>query len=271
MLHSEGAAVSGSSSASDAAWSYEHRIVPFARPFAQSTVRLALKAVAGVGRDPVVLDHGAGTGLVSNLLLDARPSASIVALDPNAELLNVLRPRERCECIVGTAADLAPGERFDLVVSNLVLPFCSDAAGDLQIVRAAAHPGASLVITTLGTAESVTPFHRFWSSVQAVVPGGWSPTRYPHHRFGARPDFVGAVEAGGWTVETVRPVRAVRRIRPAGAWAWLSAVLPVGVGDGYRTLSASERADVENDFLAQWSSENRWVSEGWTIVARSSK
>ena len=95
MLYSAAAGVSGSSSASDAAWSYEHRIVPFARPFAQSTVRLALKSVAGVEGDLVVLDHGAGTGLVSNLLLDARPSASIVALDPNAELLNVLRLRER--------------------------------------------------------------------------------------------------------------------------------------------------------------------------------
>ena len=266
-----GAAAVSDSSASEAAWSYEHRIVPFARPFAQSTVRLALKSVAGVGRDLVVLDHGAGTGLVSGLLLDARPSAWIVALDPNAELLNVLRPRERCECVVGTATDLAPDERFDLVVSNLVLPFCSDAAGDLRAVRAAAHPGATLVITTLGTAESVTPFHRYWSSVQAVVPGGWSPTRYPHHRFGARPDFVDAVEAGGWTVESVRPVRAVRRISPIGAWAWLSAVLPVGVGDEYRTLSVSDRGNVRNDFLGRWSSESRWVSGGWTIVARSSK
>ncbi len=269
VLSPEPTVVSAPSAASGAARSYERHIVPFARPFAQSTVRLALESLAGAERDPVVLDHGAGTGLVSNLVLDACPSAWIVALDPNAELLDVLRPRAHCECLVGTAADLAAGERFDLVVSNLVLPFCPDAAGDLGALREAARPGAALVITTLGTAESVTPFHRFWSSVQAVVPGAWSPKRYPHHRFGTRSDFVGAVEAGGWAIEVVRPVRAVRRISATGAWAWLSAVLPVGTGDSYRSLSDGERADVERDFLGQWSRENRWVSEGWTIVARN--
>jgi SAM-dependent methyltransferase len=245
--------------------SYERHIAPFARPFAESTVRWAATATPLAN---VILDHGAGSGLVTRLLLRGQPALRVVALDPNASLLSALMDEHRCQCVVGTAGDLAPdGPSFDLVVSNLVLPFCPDAAGDLARIRARTSPTGKLVVTTLGRVEHVTPFHRFWSAAGAVIPDAWEPTRYPHHRFGASDVFIAEVESGGWTVQSVHPVRAVRRISGARAWTWLSSVLPVGVGDAYRPLSDLERHAVRSAFLRDWASETRWVSNGWTVVA----
>ena len=252
----------------DARQSYERHIVPFARPFAESTVRHALRSDAS---PTLVLDHGAGTGLVTSLLLRHRPNSCVVALDPNADLLSALTDEQRCTRSVGTARDLSDdGPLFDLVVSNLVIPFCSDASGDLAAIRERTSPPGTLVVTTLGAAEEVTPFHRFWSATRAVLPDAWEPSRYPHHRFG-RADELGAVlEQGGWTIESRHRVRAVRLISALGAWTWLSSVLPVGIEDGYRALIDAEFEAVRAEFLRRWSSELRWVSGGWTFVATAS-
>ena len=249
----------------DARRSYERHIAPFARPFAESTVRHGL----GAHTSPMVtLDHGAGTGLVTSLLLRRVPNSQVVALDPSADLLSALANERRCQQIVGTAAELrVGGPRFDLVTSNLVLPFCADAAGDLARIRACSASAATLVVTSLGTVEDVTPFHRFWSAARAIVPDAWEPNRYPHHRFGCVDALVAVVEQGGWTLRSQHRVRAVRRISGINAWSWLSSVLPVGVGDAYRGLLVDERDAVRREFLRQWSAEFRWISGGWTVVA----
>lgn len=249
----------------DARRSYERHIAPFARPFAESTCRRAAAVVAQGGR---VLDHGAGTGLVTSLLLRRCPDLHVVALDPNGELLSALNDEGRCVRVLGTAVALHRDRPpFDAVVSNLVLPFCTDAAGDLAHIRQLTARGGTLVATTLGAVDEVTPFHRFWSATEAVIPEAWEPVGYPHHRFGKADAFVDEITRGGWSVRSVHPVRAVRRISGRNAWTWLSSVLPVGVGAGYRSMSDDERASVRAEFLDRWSDESRWVSAGWTVVA----
>lgn len=243
--------------------SYERHIAPFARPFAESTVRHAsLRPGASV------LDHGAGTGLVSSLMLRRQPNLRVVVLDPNADLLSALTTESRCRPVVGTAADLCHNDGpFDLVVSNLVLPFCPDAGADLAGLRRHTKSGGRLVATTLGAVFDVTPFHRFWSAAASVISDAWSPDRYPHHRFGDLATFTDVISEAGWQVSSTHCVRAVRRISGTNAWTWLSSVLPVGVGDGYRVLLDDERGAVRNEFLRLWSSESRWISGGWTVVA----
>ena len=245
--------------------SYERHIAPFARPFAESTSRRAAHAL---GRGAFILDHGAGTGLVTSLLLRRQPDLQVVALDPNAELLSALTGEARCASLVGTAADLVDDRPpFDTVVSNLVLPFCHDAAGDLARIRRLTSDGGTLVATTLGAVTDVTPFDRFWSATQAVIPQAWEPARYPHHRFGEAEVFADEITAGGWKVRSVHPVRAVRRISATNAWTWLSSVLPVGVGDTYRAMLDDERGAVRAEFMGCWTGESRWVSTGWTVAA----
>ncbi len=256
-----------SASATSQRRSYERYIVPFARPFAESTSRRAAHALRPGG---LVLDHGAGTGLVASLLLRREPDLRVVALDPNAELLRALADEQRCVRLVGTAADLDNDRPpFDTVVSNLVLPFCPDAAGDLARVRRLTAASGTLVVTTLGAVADVTPFHRFWSATESVIPGAWEPTRYPHHRFGEVDSFVDEITSGGWKVRSAQAVRGVRRISATNAWSWLSSVLPVGVGDAYRAMREDERAAARSEFLGRWSAESRWVSAGWTVVATS--
>ena len=247
----------------DARRSYERHIAPFARPFAESTCRRAAPALLRGGH---VLDHGAGTGLVTSLLLRRQPDLHVVALDPNADLLSALNDEGRCIRVVGTAAALhCDRPPFGAVVSNLVLPFCPDAAGDLAHIRQ--FTAGNLVATTLGEVADVTPFHRFWSATKTVIPEAWEPSDYPHHRFGDADAFVDEITRGGWTVRSVHEVHAVRRISAPNAWTWLSSVLPVGVGDGYRSMSDDERACVRTEFLDRWSDKSRWVSGGWTVVA----
>ncbi len=207
---------------------------------------------------------------MTSLLLRSAPDLQVVALDPNAELLSALNDEGRCERVVGTAAALHRDRPpFDTVVSNLVLPFCPDAAGDLAHIRQVAASGGTLVATTLGAAADVTPFHRFWSATKTVIPEAWESSDYPHHRFGEADAFVDEITRGGWTVRSVHAVRAVRRISAANAWTWLSSVLPVGEGDAYRAMLNHERAAAQAEFLRRWSAESRWVSAGWTVVAAS--
>lgn len=245
--------------------SYERHIVPFVRPFADSTLRRAEGSIPNGG---LALDHGAGTGLVTSLLLRRQPDVCVVAVDPNADLLGALRGVPRCSCVVGTAVDIGDEHPpFDAVLSNIVLPFCPDAAGDLAHLRKRTSASGVLMATTLGPAEEVTPFFRFWSAAREVMPDAWEPSRYPHHRFGNPEVFTAEIAAGGWRIRSVHRVRAVRRITVENAWTWLSSVLPIGVGEGYRPMSEDERDAVHDRFVGRWPTESRWISMGWTVVA----
>ena len=224
------------------------------------------------GRPARVLDHGAGTGLVGRLLKRSNPNVDLVALDPNTELLAAIDSGDYVEQIQGTAGSMpSTAGPFDLVVSNLVLPFCPDACADLVSLRGQTMTSGALVTTTLGTAFDVTPFHRYWSSVADVIADAWEPDRYPHHRFGNADVLANTISAAGWNVVAVRPVKAARRISAERAWTWLSSVLPVGVGEGYRPLEDEEVAAVRSHFLGRWADQNVWRSAGWTAFAEESK
>jgi release factor glutamine methyltransferase len=73
-----------------------------------------------------VLDVGTGSGAVALAVADELPDAEVVAIDVAAPALELARENAealglggRVELRLGTAADAAPGERFDLVVANL--------------------------------------------------------------------------------------------------------------------------------------------------------
>lgn len=227
---------------------------------------------AYLGNRPArVLDHGAGTGLVGRLLKRSNPALELVALDPNADLLSAIDRGDYVAQIQGTAGDLSlDAGGFDLVASNLVLPFCSDAHADLVALRNATTIAGALVLTTLGPAAEVTPFHRYWSSVAHVIGDAWEPDRYPHHRFGDADVLANTISSAGWNVVAIRRVKAARRISAERAWTWLSSVLPVGFGESYRPLDAAEVLEVRSHFLGRWADQTVWRSAGWTALAHES-
>ncbi len=73
-----------------------------------------------------VLDVGAGTGNVSDLVLNALPEAHVTALDISPEMLEQARTRlapygTRASVVQGDIAGYTPEHGFDAVFSNLML------------------------------------------------------------------------------------------------------------------------------------------------------
>ena len=95
------------------------------RPETEALVDIGIEILAGLP-GPRLLDLGTGTGCIAISLLAELPRASAVAVDLSADAIAVAqhnaerhRVDERIEFRRGSWFDpLAPGERFDLVVSN---------------------------------------------------------------------------------------------------------------------------------------------------------
>lgn len=95
------------------------------RPETELLVEQGLAALSGKTR-PRVLDLGTGTGCIAISLLAELPAASGVAVDASAEALeavetNAVRYGVSARLILRHGdwyAPLAPGDRFDLIVSN---------------------------------------------------------------------------------------------------------------------------------------------------------
>ena len=252
---------------SSAVTAYERRVAPFAHPFACAAVHGASGLVVSS-----VIDHGAGTGLVTRLVHAQHPLTHVYALDPSAALLAGVGHGPHTTPLVGTALDLdrlAPGLVVDLVVSNLVLMFCPDPVADLGALRRHTRPGGALAISVLGAAPGVEPFHRYWSAVGAVVSDAWAPERYTHHCFATAEFLQHVAERAGWTDVTVSAVVGARRLGASFAWEWLNGVLPIGVGAGYTELSVDDRRAVRCQFTSRWGGIRTVTSAGWVLKGRN--
>ena len=263
-------------SVSAAAARYDHSVGPFARPFAAAIARAVTRggAVTKGGAAQSVLDHGAGTGLVTKLLRRWDPSLAITALDPSEEFLTGLRGESNVEILVGTASAARP-RSYGAIVSNLALMFCADPLEDLRALRRAATHGASLHLTVLGPVEEVQPFWRYWSAVAAVVPGAWSPDRYRHHCLGDARLLAPMVVAAGWDDVSITKIRSSRRIGAAAAWRWLVGALPVGRcvnGDeSYGPLETCYHDAVRAAFLQAWPDRTWPTSAALLVGARAGR
>ena len=112
---------------------YERDVLPFMRPF---TDRL----VASIDLSTVscMLDHGAGTGEVVCQLRDAGYRGRVSAFDPNDSMAS--RLWTNIGAYPGTTVyqghlsdfiEAHPSQRFDLITSQIVLPFVDDPGREL--------------------------------------------------------------------------------------------------------------------------------------------
>jgi malonyl-CoA O-methyltransferase len=98
----------------------------------------------------IILDLGCGVGVEANLLTQCYPGAVVVGLDACGAPLFKCVPGRSFLATVGDAGHLPYQDGvFDLVVSNLLLPWC-DVEKVLAEVARVLRPGGALVFATLG-------------------------------------------------------------------------------------------------------------------------
>ncbi len=143
-------------------------------------------ALAGVKR-PVILDLGTGTGALSARCLDALPSASIVGVDSDPEILQIARKRlgRRPNAVTLVPGDLAKLRipAVDAVVATLALHHVATPALKRALYKRCfgALPSGGVVISGDFHPSSIDAFARQqahgWTShlLQSVLAGRSAP------------------------------------------------------------------------------------------------
>lgn len=122
------------------------------RPETEEVVEAALGVLDALGEGPrAALDLGTGSGCIALALAGERPDLAVTAVEASAEALTVARENAREAGLAGRVTflrgdfygPLAPGARYDLVVSNP--PYLTPAEWDAAPPEVRAEPRAALV------------------------------------------------------------------------------------------------------------------------------
>lgn len=138
--------------------------------------RVAVEFVTWLGVPPGRrwLDVGCGTGALSTAVLAGAEPAEVVGVDPSEGFLATARARIDDPRATFESADARslpfPDDRFDAIVSGLVLNFVPDApAAVAQWARVAA-PGAVVAAYLWDYAEGMEFMRHFWDVAAQVDP-----------------------------------------------------------------------------------------------------
>ncbi len=111
-----------------------------------------------------ILDLGCGAGIEASLLRQQYPDALIFGLDFCYTQLMAGASGQGGKAAVGNAGDLPFRESvFDLVLCNLVLPWC-DVEPVLQEIARVLRPGGALMVATFGP-DTLSEVQRAWQDV----------------------------------------------------------------------------------------------------------
>jgi 2-polyprenyl-3-methyl-5-hydroxy-6-metoxy-1,4-benzoquinol methylase len=165
----------------------------------------AIRASVPLRPDMAVMDFGAGTGLVSVGLLPE--VGEVTAVDASGEMLRALGEKVKAlgvvnlhtqQCDVGEAAQ--PPERFDLIVSSMVLHHLPDVAKVLSHLRPALRSGGWIALADLDAEDGT--FHA-------------DPTGIFHHGF-ERGAVCRWLNEAGFTAATARDAYSITRLGSDG-------------------------------------------------------
>jgi SAM-dependent methyltransferase len=120
------------------------------------------------------LDVGCGTGALSQTVLGMADPAAVVGVDPSPGFLATARARlagHPAHLVVGDARRLPlAGDRFDAVVSGLVLNFVPEPARALREMARVARPGGRVAAYVWDYADGMELIRRFWDAAAALDP-----------------------------------------------------------------------------------------------------
>jgi len=139
---------------------------PYAREMA------ARAAALGPAR---ILETAAGTGIVTQALVEAVPAAEIVATDLNQAMLDVAAARGLPATVTFQAADAQalpfPDGSFDLVVCQFGAMFFPDRVGAYGEARRVLRPGRRFLFNVWDSLEHNPVSARLGEAVAALFPG----------------------------------------------------------------------------------------------------
>ncbi len=127
-------------------------------------------AFAGVEPGMRVLDVGCGTGALTVELVRRTRDGIVSAIDPAEQFVEACRARAPgADIRVGPAERLPwPDADFDCVLTQLVLPFLTDADAAMLEMRRVARPSANAAACMWGAADEMELDAAFWRAATRV-------------------------------------------------------------------------------------------------------
>ncbi len=120
------------------------------------------------------LDVGCGTGACTSAVLTAANPAEVVGADPSEGFLETARASvtdPRASFTLADARELPfPDDRFDVVVSGLVLNFVPDPARAAAEIARVSAPGGLAAAYLWDLAEGMELIRRFWEAAGELDP-----------------------------------------------------------------------------------------------------
>jgi SAM-dependent methyltransferase len=159
-------------------------------------------AAAGVEPGDVVLDVGCGPGPLTAALAALVGAPRVAAVDPSPAFVEACRARvPDADVRVGSAEELPEfGRRFDVVLSQLVVNFMTDARAGVDAMRRAARSGGTVASCVWDYADGMTLLRAFWDAALEMDPAAPDENRM---RYCTPPELLSLWEEVGLTrVET---------------------------------------------------------------------
>jgi SAM-dependent methyltransferase len=157
---------------------------------------------AGIRPPQRALDVGAGTGALTEELVERLGAQNVAAAEPSTDYAGTLRER-----FPGVDVQVAPAEElpwdhgsFDAALAQLVVVFLNDAPGAIRELGRVTRPG-SVVATCMWEVDGVDMMKALNEIRRRLNPDGWNPSTEYRDEASLRTLFEGA---GLQDVETTR-------------------------------------------------------------------
>ena len=184
---------------------YERRI----GRYGQSLARAFLE-VCGLSHGERVLEVGAGGGALTGPLAAVVGADAVVALDPDADALELCRTRvPGVEVVPGSAERLPFGDsEFDAVLAQLVLGLLDDAHQGVSEMRRVARAGGLVATCVWDFGAGMTVLRSFWDAAAAVRPDARAHDQALTRPFSTAPELAELFGAAGLTEVTTGSLEA---------------------------------------------------------------
>ena len=238
----------------EASWAVGSAYEPYMGRWSRLVAREFL-ARLGVAGGAAWLDVGCGTGALSQTVLGMADPAAVVGIDPSLGYVGYARARlagDRARLLVADARRLpVAGDRFDAVVSGLVLNFVPDPARAVREMTRVARAGGRVAAYVWDYAGGMELIRGFWDAAAALDRAAAELDE--GRRFGlCQPEPLAGLFRGAGLVEVeVAPIDVPTRFRDFDDY-WTPFLGGQGPAPGYvLALDEAGRAALREELAAR--------------------